>query len=126
MSVFADSEDLAKRWRTLSSVERGRADVLLEDASQLILDLDPHIQDRVSDVTLRSVVCSMVKRAMQGPAALDGVVQSQQTAGPFQQGVTFANPSGDLYLTKLEKRRLGIGVQRAFSVDLLAEDDAES
>ena len=30
------------------------------------------------------------------------------TAGPYTQSWTFANPSGDMYLTKMEKRLLGI------------------
>ena len=123
---FATYVDLEARWRTLSTAEQARADVLLGDASQLIVDLRPDLASHVSAATLEAIVCAMVKRAMQGPVDLDGVTQTQQTAGPFSQGVSFANPSGDLYLTKGEKQRLGIGVQRAFSIDLLAADGESS
>ena len=126
VTPFATHADLEARWRTLTPVEQTRADVLLDDASALILDLKPDVEDWASETTLKAIVCAMVKRVMQGPADLDGVTQTQQTAGPFSQGVSFANPSGDLYLTKGEKRRLRIGVQRAFSVDLLASDDSSS
>lgn len=123
---FATYSDLATRWRTLSAAEQSRATVLLSDASDLIRDLAPA---PINEATAKAIVCTMVKRAMQGPADLDGVTQHQQTAGAFSQGVTFANPSGDLYLTKLEKQRLGIGRQRAFMVDLIPEpptDDSSS
>lgn len=122
---FATHADLEARWRTLSPADQARADVLLEDASALILDLKPDVEEWASPTTLTAIVCAMVKRVMQGPADLDGVTQTQQTAGPFSQGVSFANPSGDLYLTKGEKKRLRIGVQRAFTVDLI-DNYAES
>ena len=120
---FATYSDLATRWRTLSAAEQSRATVLLGDASDLIRDLAPA---PINEATAKAIVCAMVKRAMQGPADLDGVTQHQQTAGAFMQGVTFANPSGDLYLTKLEKQRLGIGRQRAFMIDLLADSSSSS
>lgn len=128
---FATHADLEDRWRTLSSAEQARADVLLKDASAIIRSLVRGIDARIASGALdedvpKAIVCAMVKRVMQGPADLDGVSQTQQTAGPFSQGVSFANPSGDLYLTKGEKQRLGIGAQRAFSVDLLAVDDDSS
>jgi hypothetical protein len=64
----------------------------------------------------------MVKRAMASPVSdLDASISSaSRTAGPFTQQTTFANPSGDLYLTKAEKLSLGCGKQRAFEVDLAA------
>lgn len=126
--AYATYSDLEARWRPLSAAEQDRATILLEDASQILRDLSPGLDDRVltdevSLITLCSVVCAMVKRVMQGPADFDGVTQQQQTAGPFMQGVTFSNPTGDLYLTKFEKRRLGIGQQKAFMVDLIADDE---
>lgn len=126
---FATSADLEARWRPLSAAEETRATVLLGDASAIIRSLSPGIDDAIfaDDVdpdVPKAIVCAMVKRVMQGPSDLDGVTQQQQSAGPFSQGVSFANPSGDLYLTKFEKKRLGIGAQRAFMVDLIANDES--
>lgn len=126
---FATHSDIEARWRPLTPAEQDRADTLLIDASALVRDLAKDIDQRVEDGeidpnTPRAIVCAMVKRVMQGPTEFDGVTQAQQTAGPFQRGVTFANPSGDLYLTKLEKKRLGAGGQRAFMVDLAANANA--
>lgn len=128
---FATHADLSARWRALSTAEQTRADILLADASAILRaasrGIDAKITSGEIDALLpKSIVCSMVKRVMQGPSDLEGVTQTQQTAGPFSHGVSFANPSGDLYLTKAEKQRLGIGVQRAGYVDLLAVLDESS
>ena len=122
---FAAASDLEARWRTLSPAEQTRADVLLGDASALIRDAAPGIDARIAAETMDAVVpkaiaCAMVKRVMQGPTELEGVSQTTQGAGPFSQGVTFANPGGNLYLSRDERRRLAGGRQRAGSVDLMA------
>ncbi len=137
---FAEASDLAARWRTLSTAESARADVLLGDASAIIRSMLPGIDADIDAGTMdpdvpKAVACSMVKRAMQGPTDLDGVTQQQQTAGPFSQGVTFSNPSGDLFLTKNEKQRLGLmsGIssvkfvgERYSMIDLLASSESSS
>ena len=125
MEVFAGYYDLEDRWRPLSATEQERATVLLGDAVAILRSLSPDIDDRTDNEAI-AVACSMVKRVMQGPVDMDGVTQSQQTAGPFSQGVSFANPSGDLYVTKFERKRLGIGQQRAFTVDLVPDDESSS
>lgn len=114
-------EDLEARWRGLSGDERDRAGVLIEDAMSLVADECPR-WSQADEATIRRVVCAVVKRAMQAPDDAMGAVQSGQvTAGPFQQQYTLANPSGDLYLTKAERRQLGCsGGHGAFEIDLLA------
>jgi len=121
---FADADDLASRWRPLSEAERARADVLLTDASQLILDNDR--RGVLADLTavpgsLVRVVCAMVQRVMaSGTAASSGapVTQESATFGPFTQQMTYAVPSSDLYLTREERRSLRLSRQVAGSVDL--------
>jgi hypothetical protein len=119
---FATADDLADRWRPLSDAEEARATVLLDDASQLILDEDKF--GRLTDLTeptptLVRIVCAMVRRSMGAPAADGGAVtQLQQAAGPFSTAVTYQNPAGDLYLTTAERRALRFNRQRAGSVDM--------
>ena len=115
---FAIPAELEERWRPLTPEEVPRATALLLDASQQVMDECPGAHD-ASPITLRRVVCAMVKRAMAGPAGV-GVNSFMQGAGPFQQTTQFSNPTGDLYLTKAEKRSLGVGRQKAFEIDLLA------
>lgn len=58
-----------------------------------------------------------------GSDSIPGGVSSMSTTdGPFTQQFSYANPQGDLYLTKTERKSLGVGVGRAFEVDLLAGD----
>src|SRR5688572_17624984 len=124
---FATTSDLTARWRTLTAAETTRAETLLEDASHLILAEDTHgvLADlTVVTNTIKRIACAMVIRAMasgidQGPP----VTQENWGAGPFSQGLTYANPNGDLYLTKAERRALGFSRQRAGGVDMWAGSD---
>ena len=119
---WATPADLAARWRPLAPGEAERARVLIEDAQSLIQDECPR-WEAASAATRRRVVCAVVQRAMAGPLAdegLTGISATTETTGPFSQQVTFANPSGDMYLTRAEKRALGTGRPRAHEVDLLA------
>lgn len=116
---FATVDDLEKRWHTLTEDERTRATTLLDDASLTIMALQPRWEQIDAD-TLRMVCCNIVKRAMLADSGgmPAGVTQYNQTTGSFTDGYTFANPTGDLYLTSSEKRLLGIGVQRAYHIDM--------
>lgn len=116
---FAKFTDLEARWHTLTASEQEQATVLIGDASQMIIDTFPRYA-AASLGTLTAIVCAMVKRAMIQGADGDmaGVNSVQQTTGPFNESYSYANPMGDLYLTKAEKQRLGRGNQRAFSVDM--------
>ncbi|MFT8330305.1 Gp19/Gp15/Gp42 family protein [Bifidobacterium psychraerophilum] len=116
---FAQVSDLEARWHTLTASEQAQAKVLIDDASQMVIDTCPRYVT-ASAATLKGIVCTMVKRAMiQGADSdLAGVGSTQQTAGPFNESFNYVNPMGDLYLTKAEKQRLGKGTQRAFSIDM--------
>lgn len=128
---FAEPSDLEARWRPLSEAETARASVLLEDASQLILDEDRRgiftDAENPASLTLVRIVCAMTKRAListAGDAA--GVSQTAQSAGPFTVSATYSNPTGDLYLTSAERKSLGFGRQRAGSVDMWAVPESSS
>lgn len=117
---FAEVSDLEARWKLLTPGERATAAVLLEDASQLIIDVCPRASE-ASVNTLRRVACAVVKRAMTTPSVA-GASSVQQGGGGYQASVSFANPHGDLYLSKSEKQSLGCGRQRAFTIDLLPQE----
>lgn len=122
MVAFAEVSDLERRWRPLSDSEKSTAAALLEDASEIVRAdcSDAGVNaDAIAAARTRMVVCAIVKRAMHAAASevADGVTTFSSGTGPFTESLTFANPTGDLYLTKAEKRRLGIGKARAFTVD---------
>ena len=108
--AFADVSDLESRWRELSTDEEARANVLLDDASAMLSALvEVDSSDAGQAELLKMVCCDMVIRAMSATAAdTFGVSQTSMTAGPYTQSFSYSNPSGDMYLTKLEKRLLGI------------------
>lgn len=122
MASFATKSDLEARWRILTPSESSIAEVLLEDASIRIRALYATVDARIAAETLdagipKQIVCSMVQRAM-ASNGLNNVNSVQETAGPFSQSVQYANPSGDLYLTKAEKTLLRGSASGAFSIDL--------
>lgn len=53
-----------------------------------------------------------------GAGAPYGVTQWTQSATPYSESMTFANPNRDAYLTKSEKLLLGIGFARLASAPL--------
>ena len=113
---FADVNDLKARWPDFPPGADDNAKVLLEDASQFILDLVPSAIT-ASEATRRRVVCAVVRRSMEASTSQGaGLSQFNVGTGPFTMGGSPANPHGDFYLTKNEKRALGDGKQKAFSV----------
>lgn len=106
MDAFATVKDLESRWRVMDSAEKRRAEVMLQDAAAIItaamkqsgVALDKY--DETQAANLVRVSCAMVQRAM---AQGDG--EQEHAWG----GNLVMNPSGDLYLSKADKRSLGIG-----------------
>ena len=109
--LFADVSDLEARWHTLDESEAAKAEVLLSDASAILTRLIGEIDISDTDYMqlLKQVCCSMVIRAMSATESDSyGVDSMSMTAGVYSQSWNYNNPTGDLYLTKLEKRMLGI------------------
>lgn len=120
--AYATVADLEARWRTLTTEERSRAEVLLEDAAvRLDATCPPSEPPTEQELAARKIVsCEMVKRAMSSPGGVDGVgvTSIQQGAGPYQETRQFSNPTGDLYLTKADKGLLRCGRQVAFTIPM--------
>ena len=127
--AYADVSDLEVRWRTLTDDEQARAEALLDDASAM---LDAYVTvdetDEKQMQLLKIVTCNMVERAMSTGGDIFGVTQQSMTAGPYAQTFSYANPTGDLYITKAEKRLLGIsgtGKGRTIMYGMVGDDDAQ-
>lgn len=117
--AYATTDDLAARWRPLSTAEAARAAALLDDAA-VIIDAECPPADPPADLDARRIVsCAMVKRAMVAGPDVEGVGSVQQTAGPFSQSTSYSNPAGNLYVTKADRRLLGCSRQRAASIDMI-------
>lgn len=115
---FATVDELKARWPDFPPGADKNAEVLLEDASQFILDIVPASVD-AGEATRRRIVCAVVRRSMEASTSQSsGLSQFNVGTGPFSLGGTPANPHGDFYLTGNEKRALGYGKQKAFSVQV--------
>ncbi|MBD1541025.1 hypothetical protein G9E11_01890 [Arthrobacter sp. IA7] len=126
MAAFATIEELEAWWRPLDSTERTAATRRLDDASLIIRAVKPTVDAEITAETLSAavpnfVVRDMVKRSMSSPDDMAGVSQATQQTGPFSQTLQFANPEGNLYLTKLHKQMLGMGDGAAFEFDLFPD-----
>ena len=118
---FASITDLPRGWRPLSVDEIDRAGWLLGKASRAIRAELPTVDERILSGVLdpdlvADVVCDMVRRQLSTPTEREAVTQASETCGPFARSMTYANPTGEPYLTKAERRRLGIRQQRAASI----------
>lgn len=108
--AYATVNDLMQRWRLLSDAEQARAEVMLEDAATILdatVDID---EDNAKQAALlKTVSCSMVKRAMVSMSdGMLGVSQGTISADIYSQTFQFSNPGGDMYLTQMERRLLGV------------------
>lgn len=111
---FATVEELQLRWPDMPAGAEDHAQVLLEDASQFILDVCPSAA-LASVNTRRRVVCAVVRRSIEAQSSPGvGMETFQATSGPFTNSYTPTNPHGDFYLTRSERKALGEGKQKAF------------
>jgi hypothetical protein len=108
--AYAEVSDIELRWHELDIDEQSRAAVLIDDASAMLdalVNVDTSDDEQLE--LLKMVCCNMVIRALSAIASdAFGVSNASMTAGAYSQSWTYANPSGDMYLTKLEKRLLGV------------------
>ena len=120
--AYADVSDIEVRLeRTLTEDEEANVEALLDGASA-VLDKLVKIDNSTEQAALLNLVCTNMVARMVGPGAeFFGASQQSITAGPYTQQMTFSTPVGDMYLTKLEKRMLGITTSYIGSIQPLID-----
>ena len=111
MTPFATVEDYEARYG--KAEDEARVSALLQDATNIIAS-QPGFAMREDETwlgVLETVTCAMVHRSMMS-GAYAGLSNVSQGAGGYTASVAVYNPGGDLYLTRNEKRALGIGGAR--------------
>lgn len=109
--IYATSDDVENGFRTLTTEERTRAEALLEDAAVII---DAYNQEAGADAK-RLVSCRMVRRQLGAGDGGDiqfpmGSTQGSMSAMGYSQSWTMGSGAvGELYLSKLDKKLLGVG-----------------
>lgn len=108
MEPFATFDDYAARYDAAPE-DMDRIGVLLDDASAIVsASMPPGSDFDALAPLLTSTVCAMVNRAFVA-SGMAGVSNYSEGAAGITASVTYANPSGDLYMTATEKAALGIG-----------------
>ena len=109
---YAELKDVEAGFRVLSDEERSRCTALLSEAALII---DAYNADADAD-RKRLVSCRMVRRQLGESDSEGGVsfpigsTQGTATALGYSQSWTMSGgSSGELYLSKLEKKLLGVG-----------------
>lgn len=108
--TYAEVFDVEAGFRALSKDEQTRCVALLSEAAVIIDHYNP---DADAD-TKRVVSCRMVRRPLgdgeDGVSFPMGATQGTATALGYSQSWTMSGgSSGELYLSKLEKKLLGVG-----------------
>ena len=116
MTPFATVEDYETRYGEVE--DEARVSALLQDATNIIAS-QPGFSTCGRDETwwgvLETVTCAMVHRSLMS-GAYAGFSNVSQGAGGYTESAAIYNPGGDLYLTRNEKRALGIGGARIGTV----------
>ena len=109
--AYATCEDIHQR-RNLPMNDWERCTALLEDAAVIV---DAYNQE-ASEAAKKLVSCNMVIRVMESEqeSVPIGTTQATTSALGYSQSWTNSNGSGELYLTKLDKRILGVGNRIGF------------
>ena len=119
--MYANLDDLQSRWRDLSVQEKTRAAVLLKDAEVMILAELTSYGKKLEDVEpaiLRLVECNMCARVLSAGTNAADITQMTESAGCYSQTYTYSQPGTSLYISKKERRLLGIGGARIGGVSL--------
>ena len=115
--AYATPADVKARYAV--ETDEKRLEALLGDASLAIDALLAgygKTSEDVSDDALCAVCSAMVGRSVSAPPDAYGLTQQSMTAGTFTQQMSYANPSGDLYMTKREREMLGCSGNRIGSI----------
>lgn len=134
-SVFAVTADVQKLWRTLSTEEMSRVEMLLpvvsdalrQEARKVGKDLDKMIADgELLPNVVKSVVIDIVARMLMTPTDGPPMTQMSQSALGYTVSGTYLVPGGGLFIKKSELARLGLRRQKVGVIDLYAPGNNDS
>lgn len=104
--AYATTGDIAAGYRTLTADETAKAERLIEEASIIIDAIAPDADAEEKQV----VVCNMVRRAIGAGEGIPlGATQGTISAGGYSQSWSASSGTGELYLSKLDKKLLRVG-----------------
>lgn len=112
MAAYATCENVEKGYRELTEDEQEKAAALLDEAAIII---DAYASPAAENEAKKVVSCRMVRRAMGDETGLQipmGASQGTVSGLGYSQSFTYGTgASGELYLTKQDKKLLGVSGQ---------------
>lgn len=111
---FATVADYEAKYGTVADADR--LQVWLDDVTTYLtnrLGSRYNAEDETQAAALKMVCRDMTHRAFESNAPGFGVSNYSQSANGFTESMTFANATGDIYMTQNERRMLGIGGNHA-------------
>lgn len=117
-------QDFKEHWLAMPEDRTAEATRKIEEASIEVRGNYPTVDERVAagsldEEVVRLVVNRMVKRAMDNPIEEHvGVQSATAQTGPFATTLNFANPDGNIYMSKADHRLLRgpQSAKQAFSI----------
>lgn len=117
MELLVSIDDVRTRWpeapeddERLSMAIRDASAWLLMEAKNAGHPYDPY--DEVRAQCFEAVCVSLIKRSCATSAAGYGISQSSETAGAYSLQMSYANPDSSFYLSKSERKMLGLNAAR--------------
>jgi hypothetical protein len=126
-AVYATVDELSSYWRTMTSDEQTRAEVLLESVSSELRiiansvgkDLDALIADSDDYGTLvKSVVMDTVARILNQSTTGEAMSQISESAMGYTQSGTYLVPGGGSTILNRDLKRLKLKKQQVSSVEI--------
>lgn len=113
MVAYATTEDVISGFREMTESEKEKCPFLLDEAGAVIKAYCKNT-DAIDGDVLKLVSCRMVRRVLGDGEDTSsfpvGSTQGSMSALGYSQSFTISNGSvGELYLSKVEKKMLGIG-----------------
>lgn len=120
---LGDYKDRYYRYEEVSDATKNDIETLINDCSMKLRGYGISLEKPRNSMEveewkelIKTVVCSSVNRAYLTSQSSTGASQMTQSAGVYSETFTFANPSGDIYFTREEKKLLGISRMKFYSI----------
>lgn len=129
---YATVDDIIKRYRSLTTEEIEKVEVLIPDVSSALRleakkankDLDQMAEDSDYFNVVRMVVCDVVVRRLEQDSDRSSTLsQESQSALGYTWSGTYVNTGGGTSILNKDLKRLGLKRQKMYFTDFLGVDD---
>lgn len=129
---FATTQDIIKRYRSLTSDELTKCAELCKDVSSALrleakkcgINLDEAIKDEDYSNLVTMVTCDIIIRKLEQDTTSSNLSQESQSALGYNWSGTYVNTGGGTNILDKDLKRLGFKKQRVNFVDIIGAQNA--